>query len=552
MSPLASLKGSPIRPKRSRRGCRTCKIRKVKCGEEKPNCIRCTSTGRKCEYEGKALGTFSSASSATSMLDSPLSLSPNTVWRERRSFAYYFQHAAPFVGGSLDVDFWRVIVPQVCRSEPAVWDAIIAISALFESPDPCPDLALERGREIRTLNQNHRDALTWYSRSVSAVRQRIERGDVDIFVGLVSCILFICIEALQGALAEAAQLYDQGIRLICALRAQTASGTVPAAKIAWLEDTIVPIFVYLGAIGYSIALVPVGSLLPCSDPAMALEFPSLKLARDIIILLAAEIQIFQRVCDDNFVQSHASQVSQDLKLRQMVLSAKLKKWHLAFINLKESLRKRNALTPQDIGTGALLFSYHETLFIMLGTCMSPSQITTDAYLPNFQNIVDQCGIALDATAQSDSTQPPFTFGISVGLPLWFTSLRCRDPRIRRAAVALLRRAPQVQGLYKCAAGVSLAETVMMLEEKDGIESSPNSLHPGTVETTPAVFVPEEARLGPIGVIDLDNGIPPDMTDEEVHKWNQRGCRNFLRISRDQCDLASDTWQRVHEYILLDH
>lgn len=32
-----------------RTGCLTCKIRKVKCDEGKPSCLRCTSTGRKCE-----------------------------------------------------------------------------------------------------------------------------------------------------------------------------------------------------------------------------------------------------------------------------------------------------------------------------------------------------------------------------------------------------------------------------------------------------------------------------------------------------------------------
>lgn len=44
------------KPKRTRKshpktrtGCLTCKIRRKKCGEEKPACLRCTSTGRKCD-----------------------------------------------------------------------------------------------------------------------------------------------------------------------------------------------------------------------------------------------------------------------------------------------------------------------------------------------------------------------------------------------------------------------------------------------------------------------------------------------------------------------
>ncbi|KAH3001521.1 hypothetical protein KXV73_001875, partial [Aspergillus fumigatus] len=43
---------------RSRRGCLTCKVRRVKCDEEKPTCCRCRSTGRKCDgYASPSSGT---------------------------------------------------------------------------------------------------------------------------------------------------------------------------------------------------------------------------------------------------------------------------------------------------------------------------------------------------------------------------------------------------------------------------------------------------------------------------------------------------------------
>ena len=39
----------PQRPKRVYTGCLTCRMRKVKCGEEKPTCARCNSTRRQCD-----------------------------------------------------------------------------------------------------------------------------------------------------------------------------------------------------------------------------------------------------------------------------------------------------------------------------------------------------------------------------------------------------------------------------------------------------------------------------------------------------------------------
>ncbi|KAA8651863.1 uncharacterized protein ATNIH1004_000761 [Aspergillus tanneri] len=238
------------------------------------------------KYEESNAGKKSQTASDAPVQDA------SVMWRERRAFAYYFQHAAPFVGGDLDVGFWSTIVPQVCRSEPAVWDAIISISALFESPEPWPKLFFPRLEDPRTLNQNHRDALSWYSRSVSAVRQRIKRGDVDIFVGLISCVLFICIECLQGASKEALQLYRQGVHLILALRTKIACGVVPAFKASLLEDTIVPIFVRLGAIAISVSAVPVRDLLRDTGHALTHKFVSLKTARETIVLLATEAQLF--------------------------------------------------------------------------------------------------------------------------------------------------------------------------------------------------------------------------------------------------------------------
>ncbi|KAF7586062.1 hypothetical protein BBP40_009628 [Aspergillus hancockii] len=537
-----------------------------------------------------------------SIFDNPLSYSSNTVWRERRAFAYYFQHAAPFVGGDLDVDFWSTIVPQVCRSEPAVWDAIISISALFESREPWPKAVLPARGYPRTLNQNHRDALSWYSRAVSAVRQRIERGAVDIFVGLISCVLFICIECLQGAAAQALQLYRQGVQLIVDLRAKIACGVVPSFNVSLLEDTIVPIFVRLGAIAISVSPVPVSDLLQDTGHASTHKFVSLKRAREAIVLLATEVQLFDRICSEHLLKPHPSHVPQKLVNQQRALSARLKSWHTAFIKLMESLHTKDILSPQETSTAAILYTYHEMLFILVAICVSPLQIITDAYLPNFQNIVEQSSIALDSSAQSDGTQPPFTFGISVGLPLWFTCLRCREPRIRRRALALLNRAPRVQGFYMCDTTVTVCEKVITLEETHGMAMkatqettnslSPDSTHlssdcqyhsrcnssdiyrfdlssPLTVpnsespaspysmltdmktKTPTAILVPEEARIAPMGVFRPGDGFPPGARDEDIAKWNQCHDQEFLGFWRNQRDLSSDTWRKVYGYAPID-
>lgn len=110
--------------------------------------------------------------------------------------------------------------------------------------------------------------------------------------------------------------------------------------------------------------------------------------------------------------------------------------------------KRQLIARTNRSPIALFWNCHETVFIILETCISPSRVLIDVYLPNFQTIVEQSSVALDAYTQPNGTQPAFTIGISVGLTIWYTCLRCHEAGIRRMALDLLRRAPQVQGVYK--------------------------------------------------------------------------------------------------------
>ncbi|KAL4997420.1 hypothetical protein BDV10DRAFT_195139 [Aspergillus recurvatus] len=540
-------------PLKSRRGCKTCKARRVKCGEEKPHCLRCTSTGRHCEYAWTIYGTFSSASSATTSIIVPtlaLSPAPNRAWRERRAFAYYSQHAAPILGG-LDAEFWSTTVPRLCYSEPAVWDAIISISSLFESYKP--------SRPVH----KYQDALGWYSRSVSAVRQQIERGTADVFVGLISCVLFICIEALQGGVTEALRLYCQGTQLALALRAQIASGTVPASKGPLLEDTIVPIFARLSILANQQNKLPVGVLLRDIDLALTpgLAFPSLKAAREAIFVLTAETQLFQETCERHHESTKAFHHAEHLVAGRSALLSRLQNWQAAFAALANSLRTEH-MPPQQTSTIALLSTHHEMLYIILTTCTSRFKCTTDTCLQNFQTILEQSRVALNASARSDGRQPPFTFDISVGFPLWFTVLRCAEPRTRREALGLLRRAPEVQGFYANTFGVSFAEAVMHVEEKLAMDMYISMGPPGSrsplFSTVSPLHSPgnssnlslhsRKARIKPYGIFIPRNGIPAGTSEEDVKKWNVSPNQPFLQYSRNRVDRSTWNWRVVDEVI----
>ncbi|KAL2870298.1 Zn(II)2Cys6 transcription factor domain-containing protein [Aspergillus lucknowensis] len=554
-----------IGPLRSRRGCKVCKTRKVKCGEEKPSCCRCITSRYKCEYDSPTTYSYASGPSTNSLLDLPVSSFPNTVWRERRAFAYYFQHAAPYLAGGLDQHFWGSVVPQMCRTEPAVWDAVNAISTLFESPEICLDFVFLslRHEKSRFLNQEQSEALGWYLRSLSKIRTQIERGKVDAAVALISCVLFMCIESLQGHVEEALQLYGQGTKLILDLRAMRCS----PAQATLREDTLVPLFIRLGTAALTISGVPVSDLLSELEFEGEYKFASLESARDSLVSLAAQVLVLQKETGDNPFIGLEAQITPKLWAKQIYLRERLNHWYRAYAALSQSIQTRSSSLETRSGIAALLLAFHTTLAVIVATCLSRSGSVFDAHLPDFRTIVEQAGLSLEASGSPDGTQPAFTFELGVGLPLYFTALECREPGLRRKALELLRKAPPMQGFHKTAPGLAIAAKVMQLEEEFSknmhVENASEAQNPGKyhLPTPPhddkeegrpnPMRIPEEARVRHYCVF-RPRDQPFLLGPHDVRKWNRSPDQLYIRFTRNRRDPVNETlWHLTDECVPMD-
>ncbi|PLB55675.1 putative C6 finger domain protein [Aspergillus steynii IBT 23096] len=575
-----------IAPLRSRLGCKTCRIRKVKCGQEKPNCKRCTSTGRKCEYDASpASNTFSSTPSTGSILDRPLSSAPNTVWRERRAFAYYSEHAASLIAGDLDSSFWREIVPQICRREPAVWDAVNAMSALFESPDPCLDpVFLRRSPEMfRSLHQSHRDAFTWYSRSLSKVQSQLSQGTVDTYTALVSCVLFICIETLQGHVESALGLYRQGESLILDLLHRGNSKGPYFAEKFFLEDTVIPLFLRLGTIALTISGVPPSRLIGTGNIMSTNQFTSLNSARFAMMPLASEGLLFQRAAEEHLLAVGGElHVTEEFIAQQKILIARLEGWHCSFQQFLE-------LSPESKNGAAILLVYYAAIKIVVSAGLAEDEAIYDAHTSDFQTLVDQADLALDASAGLNGAQPPFTFEMGVGIPLFLAAMKCRHRSIRTRALHLLRKSPPVQGFYKCAPGAALAQGISEIEDglsilmlkgpephtgamspasTSGSYDQPSSCPTKTPEPSlPPTFntppyspervsstrsiIPDKARIKFIGIF-RPQDTPWHVGDLDLSKWKRGPDQLFMKFMRNQYNTSSGLWERVDDVIPLDY
>jgi hypothetical protein len=214
---------------KSRKGCLTCKARRVKCDEVQPECNRCRATGRVC---GGYAEPSSKSPSPSSTIESQLSPSPELQDDERRQLDFFVSCAAPQLGGSFDRNFWCGSVLQVAQHEPAIRDCLLAISTLYEHPQYVTsfrsnsetrqsafDLVKRSSSSVNenvelSVDANHAKALKLYNRAIRGFRKRMNDGSTPTTLALVTCILFVCIETIRDHIQPAMFLYQNGIEML--------------------------------------------------------------------------------------------------------------------------------------------------------------------------------------------------------------------------------------------------------------------------------------------------------------------------------------------------
>ncbi|KAJ5612548.1 hypothetical protein N7510_005742 [Penicillium lagena] len=415
--------------------------------------------------------------------DYPLSTS-SLVQGERHAFEYYFHHVAQALSDPLDFGFWCGTVLQICRAEPTVWDAIVALSTLYESPtvlsklyDAPPvrsrlyDALPVRSRDLSSHllsvtvpTQRQQQALTWYSRSIGSLRRQIERGVVDVSVALVSCILFICIELLQGNVREALALYKQGLQLVRSTTAPTSTMIV-----------ITSVLQRMGPWALIIGGIPHMSEGNCSgdESCAKTPFPSISEARSCLHAFFPDWKSLD--CDSRSRQhTVTSTPDSSLHIRQKLLEHRILAWHARFSTMLEVQRyththaaiENRLLGKRNTHDGIIagLIMTYTSILILTQTIINYSESVYDAYNSEFVQIITHAPVALAATACDDDQQPPFVFDMGIGMPLLITALKCRSPAVRRQALRLQRQAPQIQSFYLGALATHVVAAIVAVEE----------------------------------------------------------------------------------------
>ncbi|RAL11794.1 Zn(II)2Cys6 transcription factor domain-containing protein [Aspergillus homomorphus CBS 101889] len=448
---------------KSRKGCITCKIRHVKCDEAKPECDQCTRTGRKCDGYTNA----SQMQLRQAIIQSPprrpnghlgadrrIVLVPGT--REERQYVQFFcVRTTRALSGFFPSGFWARDLPQLSYRNAAVRHAVAAVGALH-----LRQLQGRLGSQGGGLGGDDAFTLQQYNKSIQTFLQQMGSGnEMEADLMLIQCLLFVCLEMLQGNSKQAMNHVEGGLRI---LSRQVQNSSLDRSLYQFFCRQVNQLS-YFGR--------PLTPLIDTVSKDFAnvtssgrLVFDHIDQARDCLTNITTRslclIRSVQRhVCATPQHPLHPQQLQQQLAL--------LRECH-AWLQAFEALGKKPAATSGMLDPRAPLSMtcQYYTAITWLSTCTSLDEMNLDRFHENFEAVVSagERLIELCAADQPNSSTEHFFLDADVMPVLYWTVQRCRDPLLRRRALRALSTYPAREGMWDKGLHIAVARRFVALEE----------------------------------------------------------------------------------------
>ncbi|KAK9416979.1 putative Zn(2)-C6 fungal-type domain-containing protein [Seiridium unicorne] len=436
--------------------------RKIKCDEDKPACYRCTSTGRHCGgYQPPELRVVPRRLLHNVQAEGLLVTSLATSNDEHRAFEQFLRSGTSALGCQADADLWRSEIPQLFHSEPSIRHAAIAIGSLLVRNDfeylrrKYPT----RVPAVSDYNCEDEFAIDHYQKAIRSTLTAIEDGTGNASIAGITCLLFFSIEALQGHEKEALQLFESGNKAQLRPGAGTTSDSLTesfsrlAVQWSMFEGHVADISEH-----YMEPTEPITSIFEAQKELTRLILLAFKVAADGFPLkwTPPSPSIVAQG------QGDCREAWRELNCRERNLHNALQLWHTRFLAYTNRHPHKTQTMEDTIWCGILLLRYRSIFFWLIGS-MERSELIYDKYLPQFKLAVAGARETLTLMEQS-GRMLPFSVELGVIPPLYIIISKCRDPMVRREALAVLRRAPVQESLWNRDIIIQVSERIIELEE----------------------------------------------------------------------------------------
>lgn len=496
------------------------RIRKVKCDETKPYCLRCTNSGRVCDgylpvpprarrtvpiyQNADEQDDHANGSDSTLVVLSPTAQSP-TLFADSPQFlmepsnegsgvlSLFHQRTAPRLAGFMDGFFWNELVLQVGDTEPAVRYALAAVNSIYDYCES-PGAAAREPAQKRLLHPSYAKGLKQYNKAISELVQRpktsIPGGEG---VHLVCCVLFVCIEMLANERHAAMSHFDQGLQLLAAYGAGREDQPGPLLRADVVRETLVPIFrrLSLQAImfGREPPLIPLFTQMFSTESLRSTTpFRTMDEANDALVALMDHgLRMVHEIVGLNNQTPGAKYdperwmlLFEDMKVHQSNILADLDLWLQSFSPLAAiTVVTSSTDFKAKLGCNVLRIQ-HIIEEIWVRTILDLRESAFDEHLANFAMVVHLASdiLCMEKAFGGSASNPVFVFEMGVLAPLYFVASKCRQRRIRRAALLLLQSWPRKENLWDPVQISRAAKRMIEIEDKDALDpDAPDDIWP---------------------------------------------------------------------------
>ncbi|TVY51006.1 Beauvericin cluster-specific repressor BEA4 [Lachnellula cervina] len=463
---------------KSRAGCITCKIRRVKCDETKPCCDKCVSTGRTCDgYQPpKELKVKKSKRSknnpatdnmlprdveATSVTTYVPCLDLQASWPERRSFHYFRSRNLSSMPGNFEPYLWDNLVLQFCHVYPAVQQSLIALGAIYEEHE-------RRGTALTTSTPADENVLKQYNVAVKGLVDYLSSTNQDPRVALISCLMFVWIEFLQRNLDAGFRHLNSGLKILQNLRGSQIPGKISHVNDENKED------IY-GALNRSFTRLRVQAAMHGSTSA-GLTTSSTRVLEAVGLIPRSFLNIYEaRICLDNeynaiFGYMRTLRDGDRYSRYESMNEATIDSVRVAHLQRLEQWKQAteammaSSLQPHDqtLKSGFMYLELYYTFITIALKTLLGGEMCFDKHVVEFERIATLCESLIHD--HRHCKPPPLSFDMGVIPPLFFLILKCRLQPLRQKAMALLRLAPEQEGMFPRDSALKFCEWKVATEE----------------------------------------------------------------------------------------
>jgi hypothetical protein len=384
---------------------------------------------------------------------------------ERRAFHFFRSNSVMALQGYFDSEFWSRLVLQASHTEPTIRHAVIALGSLHETTQNEDSAILKSGAAYDKF------ALQQCNKAIANLNQELGiRGQQSIEVLLMSCVIFVCFETLQGNYESALTHMESGVRMYRNWQAENSKPGpgISSGRHHTIDKEIAQIF---SRLNLQVLMFPDTHLLgrnfyttnlnPLIDQPPK-TFSSLKEAKDRLDNCMG--YIFQSVLAVYFARENFLHQAQKRSPEFMSYQTLLSQWSVLFGAFISS--SGTNLGPEDRQRASLLEIQYRVATILFTTGMSPEETAFDAFNSEFNSIVTlTSSLVKDGKAFGiPGRAGQFSFDMALVPPMYLTATRCRDPLIRRRALSILSATPRQEGVWNSDMMARIAERLIHIEE----------------------------------------------------------------------------------------